>query len=148
MIERAGRNVHGDITGLFTVLVEGDDANDPIGEEVRSLTDGHIILDPKIAAEGRYPAINVARSLSRIMGDVTDDTHREMMIEVRRLIAIYERIEILVQIGEYEPGQDKDNDRAVALVPKINEAFKQKIEEKFALEDTFALFKKILSDAK
>ncbi|WP_373635227.1 FliI/YscN family ATPase [Yoonia sp. SS1-5] len=148
LIERAGRNVHGDITGLFTVLVEGDDANDPIGEEVRSLTDGHIILDPKIAAEGRYPAINVARSLSRIMGDVTDDTHREMMIEVRRLIAIYERIEILVQIGEYEPGQDKDNDRAVALVPKINEAFKQKIEEKFALEDTFALFKKILSDAK
>lgn len=119
LIERPGPAKRGEITAIYSVLSEGDAANDPIAEETRSLVDGHIILDAKVFADGRFPAINVTDSLSRLMNDVVSDEHRRMNTVLRKVLKKYEDIELLVQIGEYRHGQDADADRALALYPYV-----------------------------
>lgn len=143
LIERAGRTQKGDITAIYTVLVEGDGQADPIAEEVRSLTDGHIVLSQKLADQGQYPAIDVSQSLSRVMSDVVDDDHKEAAQEMRTLIAKYAEIEILLQVGEFEEGMDVVADQAVNGMPQIIDFLKQRSDEPSSLFDTVEGLKEV-----
>ncbi|CAE6749997.1 type III secretion system ATPase SctN [Paraburkholderia nemoris] len=113
LLERAGQGATGSITALYTVLVEGDEESDPIAEEVRSILDGHIVLSRKIALANRYPAIDVLASLSRVMPLVTSGAHQRAAGRLRELLAKYQEIELLVQIGEYREGSDRLGDLAL-----------------------------------
>lgn len=119
LIERPGRAKTGEITAVYSVLSEGDAANDPIAEETRSLVDGHIVLDPKLFANGQFPPINIRDSVSRVMEDVTDPDHMRLAADMRSIIAKYEQVELLLQIGEYQRGQDAATDRALDLYPHV-----------------------------
>lgn len=119
LIERAGPAQKGEITAIYSVLSEGDSATDPIAEETRSLVDGHIVLDAKIFSEGRFPAINVPESLSRLMPDVVDQDHMAMNLDFRRILTRFQEVQLLVQIGEYREGQDPATDRAIRLYPHV-----------------------------
>lgn len=129
LIERSGRTPAGDITAIYTVLVEGDGEGDPIAEEVRSLTDGHIILSPTIAARGRYPAIDILSSLSRLMPDVSSAADRRIATRARALMAKHAEIELLVQVGEYRSGSDRDADRAIACHAELEAFLAQSADE-------------------
>jgi len=113
LVERAGNFQTGSITAFYTVLMEGDDQQDPLVDAVRSLLDGHVVLSRALAAEGWYPPIEVLDSISRLMPAVTDEQHREQAALVRRLMATYARSEDLVRIGAYKPGADAELDRAI-----------------------------------
>jgi type III secretion protein N (ATPase) len=113
LLERSGCNENGSITAFYTVLTEGEDQDDPIAEEVRSILDGHIVMSRKLAEKNYYPAIDVLASLSRIMGQVTSARHQQHAAMVRRLEAKYRDIELLVQIGEYQAGADSLADEAL-----------------------------------
>lgn len=119
LIERSGRADKGDITALYTVLVENGGQGDPIAEEVRSLTDGHIVLSQKLAETGHFPAIDVLESLSRIMPAITNDAHQTAARRLRQMLAKFAEVELLVQIGEYEQGSDPQADAAIATMPAI-----------------------------
>jgi flagellum-specific ATP synthase len=113
LVERAGNFRTGSITAFYTVLMEGDDQQDPLVDAVRSLLDGHIVLSRKLAAEGWYPPIDLLDSISRLMPAVTQSDHREQAALLRRMMAAYTRSEDLVRIGAYKPGADPDLDRAL-----------------------------------
>jgi flagellum-specific ATP synthase len=113
LVERTGQFTVGSITAFYTVLMEGDDQQDPLVDAVRSLLDGHIVLSRDLAAEGWYPPIQILDSISRLMPAVTDPRHREQAALIRRLLAVYARSEDLVRIGAYKPGADPDLDRAL-----------------------------------
>ncbi|EKN3539059.1 SctN family type III secretion system ATPase YscN, partial [Yersinia enterocolitica] len=108
LMERAGQSSKGSITALYTVLVEGDDMTEPVADETRSILDGHIILSRKLAAANHYPAIDVLRSASRVMNQIVSKEHKTWAGDLRRLLAKYEEVELLLQIGEYQKGQDKE----------------------------------------
>ena len=112
-MERTGQFRVGSITAFYTVLMEGDDQQDPLVDAVRSLLDGHIVLSRTLAAEGWYPPIEILDSISRLMPAVTQPEHREQAALMRRLMAVYARSEDLVRIGAYKPGSDLDLDRAL-----------------------------------
>jgi flagellum-specific ATP synthase len=124
LLERAGPGVtgSGSITGLITVLVEGDDHNEPIADAVRGILDGHIVLDRAIAERGRYPAINVLRSLSRTMPSCNSDAETEIIRTARRQMATYEDMAELIRLGAYRKGTDAQVDEAIRLYPLL-EAF-------------------------
>ncbi|KAB7613606.1 FliI/YscN family ATPase [Amylibacter sp. SFDW26] len=145
IIERAGRSEKGDITAIYTLLVEGDSQTDPIAEEAKSLMDGHIVLSQEIADSGRYPAIDVLKSLSRVMSDVVDDDHKEGALELRKLLAKHHEIELLLQVGEYEEGSDEVADRAVELMSKIHEFLAQKVEQPSKLDETIDNLRELLN---
>ncbi len=144
LIERAGRGVHGDITAVYTVLVEGDGEGDPIAEEARSLTDGHITLSARVADAGRYPAIDILQSLSRVMSDVVTPEHRSAASETRKLLAKYEEIEVLLQVGEYQKGSDPEADRAVERIGPLRDFLTQDTRHKTTLPDTIELLQRIV----
>src|SRR5262249_24394809 len=122
LLERSGQSAHGSITAIYTVLVEGGDIDEPIADEVRGILDGHIVLDRAIAARGRYPAVDVTVSLSRVMDAVVGREHREGARRLRALVATYEAKRDLVALGAYAKGSDKELDDAIARMPRI-EAF-------------------------
>ncbi|GAA0801764.1 type III secretion system ATPase SctN [Cupriavidus gilardii] len=113
LLERAGCAAHGSITGIYTVLVEGDDMTEPIADEVRSILDGHIVLSRELAEKNHYPAIDIPASISRVMHQVTSEPHRQWAGKARRLLAQYKEIELLVRVGEYERGHDAEADDAL-----------------------------------
>jgi flagellum-specific ATP synthase len=113
LVERTGQFRVGSITAFYTVLMEGDDQQDPLVDAVRSLLDGHIVLSRALAAEGWYPPIQTLDSISRLMSSVAAPEHREHAALLRRLMAIYARSEDLVRIGAYKPGSDPDLDRSI-----------------------------------
>lgn len=117
LIERAGGTPTGSITAMYTVLVDGESTSDPIGDEAKSLLDGHILLTRKLAEQGHYPAIDVLGSISRVMSNVTDAEHRKAASHFRTLMARYQEMELLIRLGEYKPGSDPVADRAVQLRP-------------------------------
>lgn len=126
LFERAGNNDKGSITAFYTVLLEDEqEGDDPVGEEVRSLLDGHIVLSRKLAAAAHFPAIDVAVSASRVMARVVDDAQQSAAITLRRHLAKYRDIELLVQVGEYQPGQDVAADQALAAMPAIKAFLQQ-----------------------
>ncbi len=134
LLERSGRTNVGSITGFYTVLVEGDDLNDPIADAVRSITDGHIWLSRAMANRGHYPAIDLLESISRVMIDVTDQTHRKAATEVQNILAVYRDIEDLVNIGAYATGSNPECDLAVKAQPLVKEFFRQDINQPCVFE--------------
>jgi flagellum-specific ATP synthase len=145
LLERAGTKVNeGTITGLYTVLVEGDDLNDPIADSVRSIIDGHIVLDRRLAAKNHFPAIDVLNSASRLMKEVVSTEQFEMAGKMRDLIASYNEAEDLINIGAYVRGSNKRIDEAISKIDKINQFLMQKIDEKWKYEDTINKLKEII----
>lgn len=138
LVERAGMSEAGSITALYTVLIEQDSMNDPVADEVRSLLDGHIVLSRKLAERGHYPAIDVQASISRILGNVTGREHQLANNRLRRLMAAYRQVEILLRLGEYQPGGDPVTDCAVNLNGQINAFLQQDLREPVPLQDTLA----------
>ncbi len=136
LVERAGNFTSGSITAFYTVLMEGDDQQDPIVDSVRSLLDGHIVLSRELAAEGWFPPISVLDSLSRLMPAVTQPAHRERLSAVRRLLAAYSRSVDLVRIGAYKTGMDPDLDRAIQAMPRLRDFLQQSAAEHTSLEAT------------
>lgn len=135
LMERAGNSDKGSITAFYTVLVEGEDLSEPIAEETRSILDGHIALSPELAASGHYPAIDIMTSVSRVMPAVTSGQHRNAAQHLRRLIAKYREIELLIQVGEYQEGGDPLADEAVRKHAMINEFLRQSGEESSGYDD-------------
>ncbi|MGK4443685.1 EscN/YscN/HrcN family type III secretion system ATPase [Yersinia enterocolitica] len=119
LLERAGNSDRGSITAFYTVLVEGDNMNEPVADEVRSLLDGHIVLSRKLAGAGHYPAIDIAASVSRIMPQIVTDEHLALAQKLRRMQACYQEIELLVRVGEYQAGHDSQADEALQRYPAI-----------------------------
>lgn len=126
LIERAGRAKKGDITAIYTVLTEGEIDEDPIAEEVKSLTDGHLLLNPDLAGKGHYPAIDITKSLSRSMNRIASKQHLKHAENVRKILAKYAEIEMLIHVGEYQKGSDPDGDLAIQNYPKIEAFLTQK----------------------
>ncbi|MDT8757385.1 FliI/YscN family ATPase [Sphingomonas psychrotolerans] len=125
LFERAGNDATGSITGIYTVLIEDEEGDDPIGEEVRSILDGHVILSRKLGATGHYPAIDILGSLSRLFPRLAEPAHRDAATRVRALLAKHAEIEFLVQVGEYRAGADPLADRAIAAKPEIDSLLRQ-----------------------
>lgn len=129
LMERAGMNDKGSITAFYTVLMEGDDMNEPVSDETRSILDGHIVLSRKLAAENHYPAIDILVSKSRVMNAVTSKEHQQMAGRVNSLLAKYNEVELLVQIGEYQQGADAEADLAIAKNKPIKQYLQQRTDE-------------------
>ncbi|RON67811.1 type III secretion system ATPase SctN [Pseudomonas fluorescens] len=125
LMERAGQSDKGSITALYTVLVEGDDMTEPVADETRSILDGHIILSRKLAASNHYPAIDVLRSVSRVMNQIVTAEHRKGANQLREWLARYEEVELLIKIGEYQKGQDPVADRAIEKMDGIRAWLRQ-----------------------
>ncbi len=136
LMERVGMNEHGSITALYTVLVEGDDMNEPVADETRSILDGHIILSRKLAAANHYPAIDVLQSKSRVMDAIVTREHKAAAGRVNALLAKYNDIELLLKIGEYEPGSDPEADLAIERHAAIRAFLQQDTDERIDFEET------------
>jgi flagellum-specific ATP synthase len=138
LVERAGNFRHGSITAFYTVLMEGDDQQDPIVDAVRSFLDGHIVLSRSLAAAGQYPPVDVLDSLSRLMPAVTTKEHRERAATARRLLAAHARSEDLVRIGAYKPGTDEELDRAMRAMPALRSYLEQSSTEQVTFSESIA----------
>ncbi|MGB1008223.1 MAG: FliI/YscN family ATPase, partial [Thiolinea sp.] len=136
LVERAGCAATGSITAFYTVLIEGDDMSDPVGDEVRSLLDGHIILSRDLAAANHYPAIDTLGSLSRLMTKLVSPAHRDAGAHIRSLLAKHKEIEFLVRVGEYQRGADPQADEALDKIETIKAFLKQKPDEHTRFEET------------
>lgn len=143
LLERAGKAEKGSITGLYTVLVDGDDFNEPITDTARSILDGHIMLNRKIAHKNHYPAIDVLQSISRVMNSIVTKEHKAAAGELNNVLATYAEAEDLVNIGAYKAGSNKNIDFALAKIDTINDFLKQDVYEKFAYDDIVAMLQNI-----
>jgi len=135
LVERAGRFRNGSITAFYTVLMEGDDLQDPLVDAVRSYLDGHVVLSRPLAAEGWYPPIDVNESISRLMPVVITDGHAKAAATLRRLLSSWSRSEDLIRIGAYKPGTDRDLDRAIQFRPAIRKFLVQSALERETFEN-------------
>ncbi|MCP4395001.1 MAG: flagellar protein export ATPase FliI [Alphaproteobacteria bacterium] len=148
LLERAGPGVgaeQGSITGVFTVLVEGDDHNEPISDAVRGILDGHVVLDRSIADRGRFPAINILRSISRVMPGCNTDEENAIINQARKYIASYEDMAELIRLGAYKQGSNPEVDEAIKYYPLIEEFLTQRKGEKTTLEECYMLLAEILN---
>lgn len=128
LLERAGSfENEGSITGLYTTLVEGDDMNDPIGDAVRSIVDGHIVLSRQMAQKGHFPAVDLLQSASRVMKNVTIPEHIKLAQKIRETLAVYKEAEDLINIGAYKPGSNAKIDKAVKLIDQVNSFLRQDV---------------------
>jgi flagellum-specific ATP synthase len=137
----------GPITGLFTVLVDGDDHNEPIADAVRGILDGHIVMERGIAERGRFPAINVLKSISRTMPGCQTPPEREVVAHARQLLSAYANMEELIRIGAYRAGSDPQIDRAIELHDALEAFLAQDKDETMSLEASFARLAQLLSGA-
>ncbi|MCS7149350.1 MAG: FliI/YscN family ATPase [Caldimicrobium sp.] len=145
LLERVGPKINaGSITGIYTVLVEGDDFNDPIADAVRSIVDGHIVLSRELAQEGHYPPIDVLASISRVMKDLVSKEHLKLHQEIVNILSTYKKAEDLINIGAYVRGSNPDIDRALSLYPKLKAFLKQEIEEECSFEKSLELLHGIM----
>ena len=139
LLERAGTSANrGTITGLYTVLVEGDDSNEPIADALRSLLDGHIDLTRDLAMENHYPAVDVLSSISRVMDDIIDDQHKQNARRLKQILATYRKAEDLINIGAYVAGSNPKIDYAIKMFDSLTNYLKQTIEETVNFEDSIA----------
>ncbi|MGD9560558.1 MAG: flagellar protein export ATPase FliI [Oscillospiraceae bacterium] len=136
LLERSGNFTKGSITGIYTVLVEGDDMNEPIADTVRSIIDGHVMLNRKIAQKNHFPAIDVLASISRLMNDIAEPELKEAAARMRNLMAVYDANVDLISIGAYKSGTNPVLDDAIAHIDKINELLQQRVDEKFTYDET------------
>ncbi|MEK2689011.1 FliI/YscN family ATPase [Bdellovibrio sp. GT3] len=148
LLERAGNfEGEGSITGFYTTLVEGDDMNDPIGDSVRSIVDGHIVLSRALAARGHYPAIDVMQSASRVMKAVSSSEHVRLAQKLKETLAVYKDAEDLINIGAYKPGSNPKIDRAVKVIDQVNDFLKQRVEDPTNFNNTVRMLQQILINA-
>ncbi len=143
LLERAGTSAKGSITGFYAVLVEADDLNDPVGDTVRSILDGHIVLSRDLAGKGHYPPIELLGSISRVMNEVTDENHRRWAFRFRELLAAYRDAEDLINIGAYVPGSNSEIDLAIQLMPDFNAFLRQGLNEEMTLPETIHRLSKL-----
>jgi len=136
LLERSGNSDKGSITGFYTILVAGDDLNEPVSDETRSILDGHIILSMELARQYHYTAIDVLASVSRIINSITTEEHLKLIGKVREVLANYKKNELLIRIGEYKPGSDKQADFAIKYIDKVNRFLRQKVDEKCSFQET------------
>ncbi|MEZ5690839.1 MAG: flagellar protein export ATPase FliI [Rickettsiales bacterium] len=146
LLERAGpgKKGQGSITGLFTVLVEGDDTNEPISDTVRGILDGHIILDRDIAQRGRFPAINILKSVSRTMPDCNSQQENALVQVARRLLSTYDDMAEMIRLGAYRQGTDQEVDQAIKYFPALEDFLRQAKDEKTTLEEGYDQLAQIL----
>lgn len=144
LLERPGNFTKGSITGIYTVLVEGDDTNEPVADTVRSIIDGHIMLSRKIATRNHYPAIDVLGSISRIMNGIVGSEQKEMSSRLRNLMAVHEANQDLLAIGAYKAGSNPLLDDAIHRIDAINDFLQQKVDEKFTYDEMLALMRELL----
>ena len=145
LLERAGNSDKGSITGMYTVLVDGDDFNEPITDTARGILDGHIMLSRKLANKGHYPAIDVLGSISRVMSQIVDSEHSLYSKEIKKHMAIYKEAEDLINVGAYNPGSNEEIDEAISKMKSINNFLIQNVEDKVEFVDTLNEMKKIIS---
>jgi type III secretion protein N (ATPase) len=143
LLERAGNSDKGSITAFYTILVAGDDMNEPVADEVRSILDGHIILSSELARQFHYPAIDVLSSASRVMPSIVPKEHLLLVGKLREVLAHYKKNELLIKIGEYKRGADKMGDFAIDNIDKVNKFLKQSVDEKCSFQETLQLLRSI-----
>ncbi len=143
LLERAGNTQVGSITGLYTVLVDGDDFNEPITDTARGILDGHIVLSRKLGHRNHYPAIDVLASISRCMSAIASDEHKKLAGQLKNVMATYNDAEDLINIGAYKAGSNKDIDYAISKIDKVNSFLKQDVNSKFLLEDELRLLEEV-----
>mgnify|MGYP001766261691 FL=1 len=144
LLERAGNTHKGSITGLYTVLVEGDDSNEPISDTVRGIIDGHIMLSRKIAMKNHYPAIDILASISRLMSDIATDQHKKMASKIRQLMAIYQENEDLLSIGAYKSGSNPSLDESIKKIQSINRFLVQEVSEVSSFDESIKSMENVL----
>ncbi|MFW5798761.1 MAG: flagellum-specific ATP synthase FliI, partial [Planctomycetota bacterium] len=147
LLERAGRTEVGSITGIYTVLVEGDDINEPVSDTARGILDGHIFLSRSLADRGQYPAIDTLTSISRLMVDVAEQDHQEAARLVRRVLASYRDAEDLINVGAYVKGSNPDIDLAIRMIRPVRQFLAQGIFEKSPPEETLKQLKALATSA-
>ncbi len=143
LLERAGNDNAGSITGLYTVLVDGDDFNEPITDTARGILDGHIVLTRQLANKNHYPAIDVLQSISRVMSSIITKEHKKLAGECKMLMATHREAEDLINIGAYKAGSNPDIDRAIEKMKEINGFLLQDVETKYTFEDSVAILEDI-----
>lgn len=136
LLERAGNSEKGSITGLYTVLVDGDDFNEPITDTARGILDGHIMLTRKMANKNHYPAIDVLQSISRVMSTIVTDEHKKTAGTLKMVLATYEEAEDLINIGAYKSGSNKSIDYAISKIDAVNDFLTQDVQEKLDFDET------------
>ena len=146
LLERAGTADQGSITGLYTVLVDGDDFNEPITDTARSILDGHIMLDRKLGHKNHYPAIDVLQSISRVMSAIADKEHKELAGKLKNVLATYQEAEDLINIGAYKSGSNPDIDYAIKKIGAVNQFLCQATDEKFQFEEEIQLLKQVFAE--
>lgn len=147
LLERSGNAERGSITALYTVLVEGDDMNEPVADTVRGTLDGHIVLSRALAHENHYPAIDILASVSRLMIDLASEEHKKAAAALRELMAVYKANEDLINIGAYAAGSNPRVDLAIKMYHAIKRFLRQEIEEKFTLAQTVELLQELVAEA-
>lgn len=146
LLERAGRSEKGTVTGIYTVLVDGDDFNEPIADSVRSILDGHIVLTRELADQAHYPCIDVLKSISRLRSDICNREDVMAGREVLRLLSSYQRMEDMINIGAYVQGSNPEVDRAIVLRPAINNFLRQNVEDGDRLEESMVKMHELIKD--
>ena len=146
LLERAGRSDKGSITGLYTVLVDGDDFNEPITDTARSILDGHIVLSRKLGNKNHYPSIDVLQSISRCMSQIVSREHKQLAGKLKSVLATYNEAEDLINIGAYKPGSNPAIDYSIKKIETVNAFLCQEVEEKFDYEQTLKLLQKLFED--
>lgn len=139
LLERAGTSEKGSITGLYTVLVDGDDFNEPITDTARSILDGHIMLSRKLGHKNHYPAIDILQSISRVMSQIAAREHKQLAGKLKNVMATYNEAEDLINIGAYKAGSNKNIDFAISKIDKVNEFLMQGVDEKYNFEEELQL---------
>ena len=144
LLERSGNFDKGSITGVYTVLVEGDDTNEPIADTVRGILDGHIVLSRQLANENHFPAIDIGASISRLMIEIVSDEQKRTASRFRNMLGLYQKNADLISIGAYKKGANTALDEAVARINKMNQFLQQGVDESFSYEETFQIMKSIV----
>ena len=145
-MERAGNSPKGSITAFYTVLMEGDDINDPIVDTVRGITDGHIFLSRKVAEANHYPAIDVLGSISRLMTSITSEEHKEAAAKMRKILALYRENKDLIDVGMYQQGTNPKLDIAIEMMPQINAFLQQKTSDSVNMQNTIDTLVNMMSE--
>ena len=146
LLERAGNGAKGSITGLYTVLVDGDDFNEPITDTARSILDGHIMLSRRLGQLNHYPAIDVLMSISRCMGQVATKEHKALCGKMKNILATYQEAEDLINIGAYQRGSNPKIDYAITKIDEVNDFLMQDVNAKFSFDEVLALMQGIFAD--
>ena len=146
LLERAGNSATGSITGLYTVLVDGDDFNEPITDTARSILDGHIMLSRKLAHRNHYPAIDILQSISRCMSQIADKEHKQAAGKLKNVMATYSEAEDLINIGAYKKGSNAGIDYAIEKIDAVNQFLLQDVDEKISLEETLKRLQQLFED--